>query len=124
MPQDKYSAVWVSHSSIGDFLKCPRLYFLRNVYKNGKGKKINVVSPALSLGQAVHETVEGLARYKVEERFVKPLSETFEEEWQRVSGKRGGFRNSEEEAEAKERGILMIKRVEEHPGPFLNKTVK
>lgn len=26
--QDKYSAVWVSHSSINDFLKCHRAYFL------------------------------------------------------------------------------------------------
>src|ERR1035437_4279352 len=37
MAQDKFNAVWVSHSSIGDFLKCPRLYYLHNVYKNDKG---------------------------------------------------------------------------------------
>jgi hypothetical protein len=61
MAPDKYKAVWVSHSSIGDFLKCPRAYFLHNVYKDPKtGRKINIVSPALSLGLAVHTALESL----------------------------------------------------------------
>lgn len=124
MAQDKYSAVWVSHSSIADFLKCPRLYFLRNVYKNEKGKKINIASPALSLGIAVHETLEGLSKYKAEERFLKPLAEAFEEEWKKVSGKQGGFKSEQEEAEAKERGKNMILRVAKNPGPLAKKTVK
>ncbi len=52
---DKYTATWVSHSSMGDFIKCPRAYYLKNMYKNPKtGKKIGIVSPALSLGSAVH----------------------------------------------------------------------
>ncbi len=71
--QDKYSAVWVSHSSINDFLKCPRAYFLHNMYKNPRGMKINVVNQHLSLGIAVHETLEGLLVYKAEDRFKKPL---------------------------------------------------
>jgi len=124
MAQDKYNAVWVSHSSIGDFLKCPRLYYLHNVYKNEEGKKINLTSPALSLGIAVHEVLEGLSKYKVEERFFKPLEEIFEEEWAKVSGKKGGFKSAEEEAEAKERGRNMVLRVAKNPGPLANKTVK
>ena len=124
MAQDKYTAVWVSHSSIGDFLKCPRLYFLHNIYKNENGRKINLVNPALSLGIAVHETLEGLSKYKVEERFFRPLNETFEEEWAKVSGKIGGFKNEIEEMEAKERGLKMVLRVQQHPGPLANKTVK
>jgi len=124
MVQDKYSAVWVSHSSIADFLKCPRLYYLHNVYKNDQGRKINITSPALSLGIAVHETLEGLSKYKVEERFLKSLEETFEEEWKKVSGKMGGFKSEQEEAQAKERGINMILRVAKNPGPLAKKTVK
>ena len=123
MAQDKYNAVWVSHSSIGDFLRCPRLYFLRSVYKNERGKKINLITPPLSLGQAVHGTLEGLAKYRAEERFLKPLEISFEEEWKKVSGKQGGFKSIEEEAEAKERGKNMIARVIKNPGPLLNKTV-
>jgi len=62
MAKDKYTAVWTSHSSIGDFLKCPRAYFLKNMYKDPKtGRKIALVNPALSLGQIVHEVIEGLS---------------------------------------------------------------
>jgi hypothetical protein len=105
-------------------LKCPRLYYLHNVYKNAAGRKINLTSPALSLGIVVHETLEGLSKFKAEERFVKPLEETFELEWQKVSGKMGGFKGEQEEAEAKERGRQMILRVANNPGPLARKTVK
>lgn len=122
---DKYSAVWVSHSSMGDFLKCPRAYYLHNVYKNPKnGHKMNIVNPALALGQAVHEVLEGLAEFKVEERFNKPLLETFDEAWKKISGKKGGFKNEKEEADAKVRGQAMLLRVMKNPGPLKNKTVK
>ncbi len=124
MVQDKYSAVWVSHSSIGDFLKCPRAYFLHNMYKNERGRKINIVNQHLSLGIAVHETLEGLLAYKAEDRFKKPLLETFEENWMKVSGKVGGFKNANEEIEAKARAKKMIERVIENPGPLEKLAVK
>lgn len=123
MSEDKYSALWVSHSSMGDFLKCPRLYFLRNVYRTDLNRKINIASPPLSLGQAVHGVLEGLAQYKAEERFKNSLEEVFEKEWQKISGKRGGFKSEEEESKAKERGKNMIQRVAQNPGPLLKKTV-
>ncbi len=127
--RDKYSAVWVSHSSMGDFLKCPRAYYLHNVYKNPKtGRKINIVSPALSLGSAVHEVVEGLADFKVEDRLEKITKESLlgalENAWKRVSGKKGGFTSETEEKEMKERAREMIARVAHHPEPLLHKTVK
>jgi len=125
LTQDKYSAVWVSHSSMADFLKCPRAYFLHNVYKNPKtGKKINIINPALALGQIVHEVVEGLAQYKAEERFNQPILQTFESAWEKISGLRGGFKSKTEEEETKARGRLMIERVMKNPGPLKNKTVK
>ena len=127
MAQDKYSAVWVSHSSMGDFLKCPRSYYLKNIYKNtATGKKINIVSPALSLGSAVHEVVEGLAEYPAEKRFENgaELLERYEKVWQKFSGKKGGFLSSEEEIEAKKRGKEMIERVIKNPKPLQDKIVK
>ncbi|TAK57013.1 PD-(D/E)XK nuclease family protein [Patescibacteria group bacterium] len=125
MVQDKYKAVWVSHSSMGDFLKCPRAYFLHNVYKDPKTKrKINLVSPALSLGVSVHEVIEGLANYKADERFKQPLLEQYEKVWQKVSGEKGGFKNEADELEAKNRGREMILRVIKNPGPLLNKALK
>lgn len=122
--QGKYSAVWVSHSAINDFLKCPRAYFLHNMYRNPRGKKINVVNQHLSLGIAVHETLEGLLAYKADERFLTPLLATFEENWAKVSGKVGGFKSVEEEAEAKARAKIMIERVDQNRGPLAKLAVK
>lgn len=122
---DKYKAVWVSHSSIADFLACPRAYYLRNVYKDPKtGNKITVTSPALSLGQAVHEVVEGLSVLPVEDRLSISLLKKFDVAWEKVSAKLGGFKDKTQEDEFKERGKQMLKRVEDHPGPILNKAVK
>lgn len=123
--RDPYKAVWVSHSSMGDFLKCPRLYYLHNVYKNPQGRKIAVVSPHMSLGVAVHNTIENLANFKVDERIVRleNLQNDYEENWKKVSGKIGGFESEEQELEFKERGRLMIDRVMNNPGPILEKTV-
>jgi len=122
--KDKYRAVWVSHSSIGDFLKCPRAYYLHNMYKTKNNRKINIVSPALSLGLAVHDTLEGLAEYKVEDRFTKSLLHSFEENWKKVSGKIGGFTSIEDELKTKERAREMIERVIKNPGPLSNKTLR
>lgn len=124
MPGDKYSAVWVSHSSMGDFLKCPRAYFLHNVYKSPKtGNKMALVNPHLSLGLAVHEALENLKKIRVEERLQRNLFDDYDGAWKKISGKRGGFRTQSEEDEAKERGRKMIERVVQNPGPLARKTV-
>lgn len=121
----KSDQIWVSHSSIGDFLKCPRLYYLRNVYKNPKtNKKWTIMTPPLALGQAVHEVVESLSSLAREERFNTPLSKKFEIAWAKVSGEKGGFKSKEDEEKYKERGLSMLKRIEDNPGVLLNKAVK
>jgi ATP-dependent helicase/DNAse subunit B len=122
--KDKYKAVWVSHSSIGDFLKCPRAYYLHNMYKSKDNRKIGIVNSAASSGLAIHETLEGLAEYNTEDRFKKSLLDTFEENWKKVSGKIGGFRTVEEESKEKERARNIIEQVIKNPGPLSRKTVK
>jgi ATP-dependent helicase/DNAse subunit B len=125
MVNDKYSAVWVSHSSMGDFLKCPRAYYLHNVYKDPKtGRKISIVSSAMTLGSAVHETLENLKNMPVEERLKRDLLADFELAWKKVSGRKGGFKSEEEENEAKARGRSMIERVVKNLGPIAKKTVR
>lgn len=111
---------------MGDFLKCPRLYYLHNVYKNpDTGRKLTIVNPALSLGSAIHATLEALKALPVEERLHRDLLADFEKEWEAsASGKKGGFTRSGEEAEAKARGRAMIERVLKNPGPLAKKTVK
>lgn len=125
MTPDKYKSIWVSHSSMGDFLKCPRAYYLHNIYKDPKtGRKINIVNPYLSLGQAVHTTLEALKNIPVEERMKRNLLNDFESAWSQVFGKKGGFKNADEENEFKKRGAEMIERVIKNPGPIAKKTVK
>lgn len=125
MPKDKYTAIWVSHSSISTFLKCPRAYFLQNVYKDPKtGHKIKIISPPLALGQVVHEVLESLSVLPTASRFKQPLLEKFEKSWQKVSGKNGGFLDSQNETTYKNRGIEMIQRVIQNPGPIKKLSVK
>lgn len=125
MPKDKYSAVWVSHSSISDFLRCPRAYFLRNVYKDpATGHKITVVSPPLALGAAVHEVIESLAVLPVEERLKISLVKKLDPVWLKFSGKKGGFTNYTDEMGYRDRAIKMLMNLQENPGPVLEKAVK
>jgi ATP-dependent helicase/DNAse subunit B len=121
---DKFTAVWVSHSSLGDFLRCKRAYYLHNIYKDPSTKrKINIVSPALSLGIAVHSVLESLRTFKQEERFTHNLLTDLEKEWEKVHGEKGGFSSKEEEKEMKERAIKMIEKAQEYKGPLMKKTI-
>jgi len=123
--KDKYSAVWVSHSSISDYLKCPRAYFLRNVYRDPKtNRKISLIEPPLALGQAVHDTIESLSKLPVEERFATSLLKTFESIWKNITGQKGGFTDADQEAKFKARATTMIERVSRHPGPLAQKAIK
>lgn len=117
--------LWVSHSSISDFLKCPRLYYLRNIYKDPKtNRKINIINPALSLGQVVHEVLESLSFLPAEKRFQDNLLDKYDEIWLKVSGRKGGFASEEEEKEFKERGKLMINMVIDNSSILKNKALR
>lgn len=123
--KDKYSAIWVSHSSISDYLKCPRAYFLRNAYRDPKtNRKISIIEPPLALGQAVHDTIDVLSKLPTEERFREPLLTHFETIWSNVSGPKGGFMDADQESKFKTRATAMIQRIADHPGPLQNKAIK
>jgi ATP-dependent helicase/DNAse subunit B len=125
MPHDKFTATWVSHSSISDFLKCPRAYYLNNVYKDPKtGHKISITSPAMSLGSAVHNVLESLSTIPTPVRFKESLISKFEETWKSYTGKKGGFTSKDQEQEYKKRGEEMVKSVMKNPGPLKRLSVK
>ena len=123
--KDKFSATWISHTSINDYLSCPRSYYLKNVYKDRQnGKKIQIVSPALSLGSAVHEVLESLSQISTDKRFeISPIVK-FETVWQKFSGKLGGFSTQDKENQTKERGKQMLRKVMDNPGPLSRLSVK
>lgn len=122
---DKFTATWLSHSSVSDFLNCPRAYYLKNVYKDPKtNHKIQITSPALALGSSVHEVVESLSLLPTKDRFSESLLEKFDRVWKKYSGKRGGFLDKDTEAEYKLKGETMLSRVTKNPGPVANLSVK
>jgi len=123
--QNTYGAVWVSHSSIGDYLSCPRAYFLKNVYKNPKsGKKIKLMTPAMALGQAVHEVLESLSVLPTGERFKTPLRGRLEIAWAKIEGKKGGFEDEDHEKHYRVRAEKMMEVVTKNPGPIARPAVK
>ncbi len=110
---------------MGDFLKCPRLYYLHNMYKDpATGRKMSIVTPHMSLGIAVHNVLEGLGEYPANERMKRDLRAAFEAEWEKVSGIKGGFTSPEEEEEFKMRGKEMINNVIKDPKFLVNKRIK
>ncbi|MEI6691028.1 MAG: PD-(D/E)XK nuclease family protein [bacterium] len=122
---DKFSAVWISHSSISDWKSCPRAYYLKNVYKDKRNNhKINLVTPSLSLGSTVHEVLESLSILPTAERFKTSLIDRFQTVWGRVSGIQGGFDSKDTESHYKARGEDMLRRVMAHPGILKEKAVK
>lgn len=122
---DRYSAYWISHTSISDFLRCQRAYYLKNIYRDPKNNhKIKLMSPALALGQSVHEVLESLSNLPRNRRFDTPLLQRFETAWEKVSGKKGGFFNDEMEYRYKTRGQEMMRRATQNPGPLAELSVK
>lgn len=110
------NAVFISPSSLGDFDKCPQLYYLRYVYKSPQtGLKLQLINPALSLGQSVHDTIEQFSKLNPKERTREKLEQIFEIVWASFSGEKGGFSNQDEEKEYKNRGWSMLDRFFKHP---------
>lgn len=110
--------IFISYTSLSDFLKCPRSYYLKNIYRNNRvlGKdeeehepfRIQLASPHLTLGSTVHDGVkwfldmEGRAS---EEQLVQK----FRNLWLKFRGKRGGFGTKEDEANFGKRGLSILK---------------
>lgn len=123
--KDKYTATWVSHSSIQSFLRCPRAYYLRHVYKDPQTRrKFKLMAPPLALGQAVHEVLEALSVLPTEKRITNRLMDQFDAAWEKVRGQKGGFFDMQTELTYQNRGRAMIRRVMQHPGPIARKAVK
>jgi ATP-dependent helicase/DNAse subunit B len=123
--EDKYSALWVSYSSMSTFLECPRAYFLSAVYKDPQtNRKISIINPPMALGQAVHEVIESLSDIETKKRLMVPLTKRYEQTWKKVRGGLGGFANEQEEKKYKDRGLMMLSRLQDHPGPIERLAVK
>ena len=109
-PKQEYikDAIFVSYTSLSDFLKCPRSYFLKNIYRNPEtNNRIQIASPYLSLGSTVHDAIKW--HIEMEGQLTsEQLEAKFRNLWLKYTGKRGGFSSKEEEATFGKRGLLML----------------
>jgi RecB family exonuclease len=104
------NAVFISPSTLADFEKCPQLYFYKNVYRTPRGLKVQIINPALALGQSVHDTLELFLKTPLEARNKNLLTDKFNFSWENLSGEKGGFSSLEEENIYKTRALEMLER--------------
>lgn len=100
--------VYLSYTSLKDFLKCPNAYFLKNIYRDTKsGFRIQIASPHLTLGSTVHDSVKWFLDIKGQATKGQ-LEQKFRNFWLKYRGKRGGFAALEEEGNFGSRGLKML----------------
>lgn len=104
------NAIFISPSSLADFDKCAQLYYYKNVYRSVRGLKIQLINPALALGQAVHDCLEIFLKLPVSERSKETLMQKLDFSWEKISGEKGGFTLPEEEKAYKDRALEMLER--------------
>lgn len=101
-------AIFVSYTSLSDFLKCPRAYFLKNIYRDPKTNfRLQVASPYLSLGSTVHDAIKWYLDLKGQVT-KEQLEEKYRNLWLKYRGKKGGFESREQEGDFGKRGLKML----------------
>lgn len=125
MAKDKYTALWVSYSSISDFQQCPRAYYLKHIYRDKQtNHKIKIISPPLALGSVIHEILDQISYLPKDERFKRPLIEKLQNAWSKYQGLKGGFLDSKVENIYYKRAEQMLIKLTKKPGPLLHEAVK
>lgn len=109
-PKSEYikNPIYLSYTSLKDFLKCPRSYYLKNIYKDPQsGFRMQIASPYLTLGSTVHDSVKWYLDLKGQVT-KKQLEEKFRNLWLKYRGKKGGFSSNEIEGDFGKRGLKML----------------
>lgn len=100
--------IYLSYTSLKDFLSCPRAYYLKNIYRDPKtGFRIQIISPYLVLGSTVHDAIKWYLDMQGQVTD-EQLIQKFRNFWLKYRGKRGGFSSLEEEATFGKRGLKML----------------
>ncbi len=109
----KNQTLWISHSAISSFSRCPHSYYLQYIYRNpNTGNRVQINNPYFSLGLAVHRTIEELSSVSIKERTKISLKDRFDDIFAEYRGIAGGFISSVKEKSFYERGLQMMERVE------------
>ena len=108
--QSKYvkDAIFLSNTSLSDFLSSPKAYYLKNIYRDSRNNyRLQIASPYLSLGATVHDVI----KWYLTSEDVPSLEGTeqkFHDLWGKYSGKRGGFIIPSDEEEFIKRGLKIL----------------
>lgn len=101
-------AIFLSHTTLKDFLNCPKAFYLKNIYRDPRHNyKLQLASPYLTLGALVHNVIKNFLENKQQTTLITP-EEQFRNFWQKYRGKRGGFNSIEEEVIFGKRGLKML----------------
>lgn len=102
-------AIYVSHTSLKDFAKCPRAYYLKNIYRNPQTKfKLQIASPYITLGATVHDVLDWYLKLSQKPATKDEVFNQFRAFWRKFTGRNGGFVSRAEEAMFGNRGLKMI----------------
>lgn len=107
-PEFIKNAIYLSYTSVKDFLKCPNAYFLKNIYRDTKtGFRLQIASPYLTLGGTVHDSIKWFLETKGQANKDQVIQK-YRNFWLKYRGKKGGFSSLEEEAVFGKRGLKML----------------
>ncbi len=101
-------ALFISYTGLKDYTRCPRSYYLKNVYRDPKtGYKLQVASPYMTLGAVVHDAIKWFLQMN-RQVTKEQLIQKYRNIWLKYHGKRGGFATKEDEAVFGKRGLQML----------------
>ena len=101
-------ALFVSYTGLNDFSRCPRSYYLKNVYRDPKTNyKLQIANPYLTLGGVVHDSLKWFLDMNRQVTKDQLLAK-YRNLWLKYRGKRGGFSDNSQEAEFGKRGLAML----------------
>lgn len=100
--------IYLSYTALSDFIKCPRAYYLKNLYRTEDGLRMQIASPYLTLGATVHDSLKWYLQ-QPQKPSEKEVIDKFRNFWRKFRLNRGGFSSIEEEAVFGQRGLKMVR---------------
>lgn len=101
-------ALFISYTGLKDYSKCPRSFYLKNIYRDPKtGYKLQVASPYMTLGATIHDVIKWFLQMQGQVS-KEQLIQKYRNLWLKYRGKRGGFATREDEASFGKRGLKML----------------
>jgi len=101
-------ALFISYTGLKDYTRCPRSFYLKNIYRDPKtGYKLQVASPYMTLGAIVHDVIKWYLQMQGQVS-KEQLIQKYRNLWLKYRGKRGGFATREDEASFGKRGLKML----------------